>query len=158
MEDELELELEDQQINKTEARIKDLSSKVREQATAAADAKKAADEANTAREAAEKRAEFLESFSDVATKYPGSSEYKADIEAKVHAGYSVEDAAVAVLASNGKFTPQVEQASYSAAGGSANTEIPSYADKNVGEMTQEERRNALIELDNQGELRRLFKT
>lgn len=160
MEDELDLDLtpEEQNINRTEARIKDLSSKVREKASEAEAAKEAAQKAEEAREAAEKRAEFLENFSNVSAKYPDATEYKADIEAKVQAGYSLEDAAVAVLASQGKFTPQVEQVQQSqAAGGSAPTEIPVYADKPIGEMSREEMRNALIEADRNGELRKVLK-
>lgn len=157
MEESLELDLElgnDENINnRAEKRINDLSSKVMSTAKERDDAKAATEAAEAKASAAEKRAEFLESFSDVATKYPGSAEYKAQIEERVQKGYSIEDAAVAVLASEGKFVPPepAAPAAESPVGGSAPTVLPNDG-RTASEMTQEERRNMLIEADKRGEV------
>ncbi len=142
---ELDLDIEDQSINKTEERIKNLSSKVkdtsRERDEANAKAQAEADRAS----AAEKERDFYASFSDQTSKYPGASEYKDAIKEKVLSGYSVEDATVAVLASEGKFTPQVEtvMAPANAAGGSASFQLPSGGSKTLGEMSRDEKRAEL---------------
>lgn len=156
---ELDLELDnDENINnRANKRINDLSSKVMSAAKERDDAKAATEAAEAKASAAEKRAEFLESFSDVATKYPGSTEYKAQIEERVQKGYSIEDAAVSVLASEGKFVaPEPVQAPVdSPAGGSAPTVIPSDG-RTAGEMTQEERRAQLLEADKRGEVAQIL--
>ncbi len=161
--DELELDLEgSEDINKTELRIKNLSSKVRDTATER-DAAKAQAEADAARAlAAEKERDFFKDFSGISSKYPGATEFQDQILEKVNAGYSTEDAAVAVLNANGKLMPQQQEQSYqapvTAGGGSASTVIPDMgATKPIGEMTQDERRAALTDPARQEELEAILR-
>lgn len=75
MAEELELDLtEDEPINKTEERIKNLSSKAKTFAEERDQARAAAEAAEAARVAAEKERDFFASFSDQAAKYPAASE------------------------------------------------------------------------------------
>lgn len=135
--------------SEAEKRIKQLSGKVKEQAEAAEAAQKATAEAQEKATAAEKKAQFLEGFSDAVAENPAVREFKSDIEAKVMSGYSMEDATYAVLGKAGKLNSQAET-SYSPAGGSATTNVSSAPEKALGDMTQQERR---AELENrQGEL------
>lgn len=155
---DLDLDLEEEPIiNKTEERIKNLSSKVRD-AAKERDEERAAKEAADARaDAAEKRAEFLESFSEVATKYPGASEFKAQIEERTQKGYSLEDAAVAALAEAGRFTPQQNVAPITAGtmGGSAPVSITGEG-RPYSEMSRDEKRAILMEADRTGELKQIL--
>lgn len=158
---ELEVDLanEDNTINRTEERIKNLSSKVKETAQERDEAKRLAEEAAAKAEAAEKKAGFLEKFSDIAGKYQGANEYRDKIWEKVNAGYDPEDAAVAVLNSEGKLMPQaVDMAPIAgpAAGGSSSTVIPQ-ADRTAADMTQAERRAALQEANDSGELSQIIR-
>lgn len=163
MADELELELdldleEEPIINKTEERIKNLSSKVREKAQETQTEREGREAAEARAETAEKRAEFLESFSDVSTKYPGATEFKTQIEERVQKGYSIEDAAVAVLASEGKFTPSQDVAptTDSTIGGSAATPSLSGENRPFSEMSRDEKREKLLEADRNGELKAIL--
>lgn len=158
MAEELELELENEEINRSEKRFKDLSSKVRD-ASEERDAEKArADVAEAAKLAAENKVEFLNSFSDVSTKYQGASEFRNEIEEKVQKGYSVEDATVAVLNAQGKLVPQVEEVPLvPAAGGSATVILPDGSIKGAGEMTQVERREALNSPERAAELESILR-
>ncbi len=131
-----------EQPSEAEKRIKQLSGKVREEAEAKDAALQAKAEAETKLSAAEKKAAFAEGYADMVATNPAAKEFKADIEAKVMSGYSVEDATFAVLGKAGKLgTPA--QAPQSPAGGSAANQISKDGPKPVGEMTQAERRAAL---------------
>ncbi len=155
MDDELELDLsEDQNINKTQERITNLSSKVKKTAEERDAARQAQEESEAARLAAEKERDFYASFSDSASKYPAAAEFKDAIKEKVLSGYSVEDATVAVLNANNKLMPTVEQAPDPgpAAGGSAANAIADIAAKSVAEMTQDERRTLLVEAEKRGDI------
>lgn len=159
--DELELDLEgSEDINKTELRIKNLSSKVRETSTERDEAKAAAEAARAEAESATKERDFFKGFSAISEKYPGASEYQDAILEKVNAGYSHEDAALSVLNANGKLTapaaPTVQP--IIAGGGSAATVIPDGgAAKAVSEMTQVERREALMSPDRQADLEAILR-
>lgn len=157
--DELELDLESpEDINKTELRIKTLSSKVRDTSKERDDAKAAAEVSDARALAAEKKVEFLGSFTDISAKYQGASEYRDAIEEKVQAGYSVEDATVSVLNANGKLTPAVQMVQpITAGGGSAATILPDTAQKAVSEMTQAERRAALQDPERQADLEAILR-
>lgn len=151
MDDELDLDLnlEEQNINKTQERIQNLSGKVKEQASIAEKARADALAAEERANAAEKKAEFLDSFTGVSAKYPGAVEFKDAIQEKVLKGYSVEDATVSVLNAENRFTPapqaEVHQQSAQAAGGSAPTQIPSSGSKELHEMSRDEKRAAVME-------------
>ena len=125
--------------SRAQERITQLSEKVRLEA-----------EGRTAAEAkalaAEKKAAFAEGYAEMLSSHPAAKEFKADIQAKVEAGSSVEDATYAVLGKAGKLgapapapTPIQSQ---QVAGGSAANSIPQGV-KSVAEMTQAERRAEL---------------
>jgi hypothetical protein len=155
MADELELDLsEGQDIDRTEVRIKNLSSKVKETASERDEATKKAEEAELARQAAEKDRDFYKDFSGMASKYPGAPEFQDAILEKVRNGYSVEDATVSVLNSEGKLLPQAEQAVQheSVAGGSAVTAPFSIGTKTLAEMSLDEKRDVLVELEKRGDI------
>lgn len=160
MDEELELDLseDDQQITRDKKRIENLSSKAKEAYTERDEARAALETAEQGKVIAENRAKFLEEFSEVATKYPEASEYKPQIEERVQKGYSLEDAAVAVLASEGKFSPQQEVAPItdSGLGGSAVISNLSGENRPFSEMSREEKRAQLIEADKRGELRQIL--
>lgn len=154
LEDELELDLEDENITRDKKRLETLSGKVKETAAerdqALAD-KQAAEEAKAI---AEKKIEFLSGFSDTVTKFPAATEHKDAIEAKVLAGYTVEDAVVAVLNAENKLPMQVESAPPAgpAAGGSAPNTLNDTGTKPVAEMTQQERRALLEDFAKKGDI------
>ena len=153
MADEIDLELEEQnEPNKTEQRIKDLSGKVRTYATERDEALTAKQTAEAERAEAQKDVEFYKGFSTVASKYQGAAEYQEQIREKVRGGYELEDAAISILAREGKYnapaTPQA--APDSPAGGSAANRMPNMADKPISEMSREEKRAALIQAEAEG--------
>lgn len=124
-------------VNPVEARITDLSSKVKT-------ASEERDAALAKVAAAEKKAAFAEGFVDIVTEFPAAKEHKADIEAKVMAGYSPKDAAFAVLGAAGKLgAPKVDRAPVG--GGSASTPITIQPNKELDNMTREEKRAAILE-------------
>lgn len=140
-------------INKpspAEERITELSGKVKEQA----DARLAAETATATAEAktleAERERDFYASFTDTVSKNPSAQEFKDDILAKVKGGLSVEDATFAVLGKAGKLGSPAEPEE--PAGGSAPITPPSSGTKSATEMTQEERKAALIEAQSRGDL------
>lgn len=158
---ELDLELDNENINnRAESRIKDLSSKVKEKSQIAEENAKKAEEADQRAQAAEKRAEFLESFTEVSSKHPEAAEYRDAIQEKVLAGYTMEDATVAVLAAEGKYTPPaVEQevvAPVTAGGGSASNPPLQGAEKPLTEMSRDDKRALLVEAEKSGELAKIL--
>lgn len=146
MGEDLELDLQDENINnKTEERIKNLSSKVREKAQEAETLAKAKEEAESAKLAAEQERDFFKDFSSLTAKYSAAPEFQDKILEKVRAGYSTEDATVSVLNAEGKLLPQEPEPvapPAPAAGGSAATTL-TQSSKAVSEMSTEEKRAAL---------------
>ena len=124
-------------VSPAQERITQLSEKVRQEGEARTAAEvKATD--------AERRATFAEGFIDVVSANPVAKDFKADIQAKVMSGMSVQDATFAVLGAAGKLgnTPAPEVPS--PAGGSATTQLPANGGaKTPAEMTQAERRAQL---------------
>jgi len=58
-----------------------------------------------------------------------------------------------VLAKEGKYTPPIQpKVVESPAGGSAPTTLKGGVDKPIGEMSQEERRNFLVEAEKRGDI------
>lgn len=157
MADELDLELDqfqpdvpkehpiDKRLNKAFEKIKT----VEEEKLAAQ--QKAESEATRAT-SLQKEVEFLNSFGDQLTKYPEASSFKDQIKEKVLKGYSVEDATISTLASQGKFAPK-ETVPENVAGGSASVNQPiTGGAKKIAEMTREEKRTALLEAEQRGEI------
>lgn len=110
--------------------------------------------AESERDEAIKNAAFYADFADTASKYPNASEYKDKIREKFMSGYSVEDATVATLHSEGKFTPQAPTVERMApiTGGSAPTILPDGGSKTPNEMNRDELRAQLIEAEKRGDL------
>ncbi len=159
MTDELDLDLEWEEghINtKTQERIQGLSNKVKTTAEERDAEAKARAEAEERASKAEKESAFYASFSDVTAKYSSAAEYKDAIKEKVMSGYSVEDATVAVLAKEGKFSQPVQQAPapgvQAIAGGSSVNTPTMGAEKTVGQMSRDELREALLEAERRGDI------
>jgi len=164
-----------------EQRIKDLSGKVKDVAgerDVQIDLVKTRD---GELESAKKDTDFFKNFSANTSKYQGAAEYQEQIKEKVDAGYDLEDATIAVLAKEGKYTPPapaegdtpaeggepapaaggetppVEAPAEpvkpaSPAGGSATTQVTADGDKPIKDMTQEERLIALREEEKKGNI------
>jgi len=153
--DTLDLEQLDNEIekeSKVEKRIKDLSEKVRVTAEERDAGGRKLEEEVARASNLQKEVEFLNSFGDQLSKYPDASPFKDKIKEKVLRGYSVEDATISTLASEGKLSPKEVHVD-NVAGGSAaiNQPIPG-AQKTVSEMTREEKRAKLIEAEQRGEI------
>ena len=154
MAEDLDLELDDEQdnINRVEKRIKTLSEKVKLTSEERDELKGLNTNLTTEKESLTKERDFYKDFNQVATKYPGSSEYQDKILEKVNTGYDVEDATIAILAKEGKYqTTPIPPEKTVAAGGSAATALKGDDGKTPDKMTQEERLNALKEFEAKGE-------
>lgn len=134
-----------QQINRDDKRIETLSSKVKETS-------QQRDEAIAKVAASEKEVAFYKGFSGVSAKYQGAAEFQDKILEKVNAGYDLEDATVSVLNKEGKLMPPAPPPPAPAAGGSALVNIPENGIKSAGEMTQAERRSALLDAEKHGDI------
>lgn len=155
MADELDLDLNDEEekVNKVEKRIKDLSEKTKTAYTERDEAKAAAEKEAAEKAAALKDVDFYKNFSTVSSKYQGSAEYQDKIREKVNAGYDLEDATISILAKEGKYAPQAAVVDKeSPAGGSAVNTIKTNTDKPLNEMSRDEMRQKLTEAQNRGDL------
>lgn len=148
MADELDATLE--QPSEAEKRIKQLSTKTREAEEAKTAAETAKQASDTRAETAERKAAFLESFSDIVSENPAAKEFKAAMEEKVLGGMSIEDAKFVVLGKAGKLS-QATQID-SPAGGSATTTVTQKVDKSPKDMKSDELRAALEEAEKKGDI------
>lgn len=123
-------------VNPAQERITELSEKVKTTSTER-------DEALAKASAAERKAAFAEGYADIVASNPAAKEFKAEIEAKVNSGLSVEDASWAVLGKAGKLGNTRMTEPMTPAGGSAVVTPPQGGNKTPGEMTQAERRAQL---------------
>lgn len=144
---------EDQDINKNavEERMKNLVGSKKEAEAKAETESKARQEAEAKATTLEKENSFLNSFSDVTAKFPTASEYKEKIKEKVMSGYSVDDATVSVLVSEGKYIAPKAPIE-NVAGGSATNQITQPSNKTVKEMSSGERWDTLKEAERRGDL------
>ena len=102
---------------------------------------------------AEKDRDFYKSFSQVSSKYPEATNYQDQILERVNKGIDTEEATVAVLYKEGKLNvpaPQVEIGNV--AGGSA-PNTPG-VEKDFSDMSLDEKRGVMQELEKTGELER----
>ena len=157
MTDELDLEQLDNEIegeSKVEKRIKDLSGKVRLTAEERDAFKAKADEESTKASGLQKEVEFLNSFGDQLTKYPEAVSFRDKIKEKVLKGYSIEDATISTLASEGKLTASQKEIQIdNIAGGAAAVNQPiTGGQKTVSEMTRDEKRAKLFEAEQRGDI------
>jgi len=156
--EELDLDALDADINQTnkiQDRIKNLSSKVKMTSEERDEFQKLNTELTDSNDTLTKERDFFKGFSTLSPeKYPNVAEHQDAIRDKVLAGYSMEDAALTVLAKEGKL-PQVEVApevKEDVAGGSAPNAITSDGEKTLAEMTMEDKRAKLVELETKGEI------
>lgn len=145
-------------FNRTEERIKDLSSKVRTASTERDEAAAKAQAEAEARQTAEKERDFFKEFSTLTSKHPNAANFQDKILEKVKAGYTPEDATVSVLNAEGQLSPIAGPtvAPANAGGGSASTVIPQ-GDRGADQMSQAERREALLKANESGELADVIK-
>lgn len=149
--EDVQLDEEIQQESKVEKRIKHLSNKVKLTSQERDELAKANQKVEAERDTAKKEVEFYSAFSDTTDKYPVAKEYKDKIKEKVLAGYSVEDAAVAVLAKEGRLEAPLP-AKDNPAGGSA-TNPPMTGDvKPLQDMTREEKRAEVLKAIDRGDI------
>ena len=163
MDNELELNLDElNQIEtnsdnklKVKNRFQALSDKVKTEAQerekAQAEAKANAD----AKLAAERERDFYKEFSSNVSKFPQAAEFQDKILEKRRAGYDTEDAIVAVLAKEGRLnqaeTKPEPRPKPDIAGGSAQNLVVT-EDKDIADMTKEEKLAKLMELDKSGDV------
>lgn len=146
-----ELEVELNQPSESETRINQLSKKVSLTVEERDAAKAEAETAQAAKAEAERERDFYAGFSDVVATNPQAKEHKDDILAKVKTGYTVEDATYAVLGKAGKLGVPTE--TVQVAGGSATTNPTAGTEtKTIQEMSLAEKRAALIEMENRGDI------
>lgn len=157
--DLLDLELDDstpqdENNNKVEKRIKDLSGKVKTTAEERDAERVKSQQLETEKAVALKDAEFYKNFNATASKYQGAADYQDKIKELTDKGYELEDATISILAKEGKYTPPPtpQPPRESPAGGSAPTQLKTGGAKTVGEMTQEERRAELMEAEKRGDI------
>jgi len=151
MAEELELES-NESPNPAEKRIKNLIAKIDEKSQETAEERRLREEAEARAASIEKERDFYASFSDMSAKYSAASEHKEDIKAKVLAGYSVEDATVAVLNAQGKLVPPPPPPPGPAAGGSAPNILAEAVNKTLSEMSREEKLALLQEAERRGDI------
>lgn len=137
---------------KVRNRIEKLSEKVKTEAQAREEAEARLKAEAEAKAQAEKERDFFKNFSQVSSKHPGAADFQDQILERVNKGYDVEDAALAVLAKEGRLQAPVLETPRpdNVAGGSASTVLPETGDKRVEEMTHEEKREALLQMEKEG--------
>lgn len=151
----LDLNTDDAEQLRNKNRFESLSNKVELTAKERDEAVAKTTEEAAARSLAEKERDFYKDFSSTSSKFPNAHEYQDAIKEKVMSGYSVEDATVAVLNKEGKLGGQVPVPAPTfapIAGGSATNAFQDGGQKSPQEMTQVERRAALVEAQNRGDL------
>lgn len=101
---------------------------------------------------AEKERDFFKDFSTVSAKYPQAAEHQDKILERVNRGYSTQDATLAVLNEVGQLQPITAGTVRidNPAGGSAATALSDSGNKSESEMTQAERRQALLDMEKEG--------
>lgn len=98
-------------------------------------------------------ARFEIDFSNELPKYPHAAQYKEEIKEYMNKGLAVSEATLIVLGKHNKLVTsdqmkKAEVENLSLGGSAPNLKIS--REKNPEEMTQAERRNALIDLENEG--------
>lgn len=154
---ELNLNLDDlDQIQVNEEKklqVKDRFAKLSEKMTLTAREKEEAETKlkveTEAKSKVEKERDFFRDFSQVSSKYPKATEYQDQILEKVNSGYTAEDAALAILAKEGKLQMESPRPD-NITGGSASTVINETGNKQIEEMSTDEKRNALFQMEKEG--------
>ena len=137
---------------KVKNRFQQLSEKVIITSKERDDANSKAKAAEDARMAAEKERDFHKGFSKISAQHPEAINYQDQILERVNKGYDPEEAALAVLAKEGKLANQFQETggaaiqarSTSVEGGSAGTTI--HGAKSPSDMSHAEKYDALSKL------------
>lgn len=154
--DEQELNLDDlDQIEsnvenklKVKNRFQDLSEKVKTEAQKREEAETKLKAEADARLQAERERDFFKNFSSNTTKYPNAAQHQDEIWQKVQKGYELEDAMM--LMSSKEQTPNTPKSSPTVEGGSAPTMLNDGGEKELKDMTREEKLEALMALEKRG--------
>jgi hypothetical protein len=146
--------IEEEETNRVEKRIKDLSGKVRTTSEERDAAKALADKEALEKVTALKDVEFYKNFNTTASKYPGANEFQDKIKEKVALGLDLDEATMLVMTKEGKYAPPAAPPAPKAspAGGSAPTNLTTGGEKTIGEMTQAEKRAQLFEAEKRGDI------
>lgn len=157
MAEELDLENLDNEIdkeNKVDKRIKNLSEKVRLTSEERDEQRRLLEESLAKAQNLEKERDFLNSFGDQLGKYPEASQFKDKIKEKVLKGYSVEDATMSTLVAEGKYNPPQSPPPPidNIVGGSATNQHQIDGGKLLHELTRDEKRAKLVELEQRGDI------
>lgn len=137
-------EAQEEKTNKVEERFNKLSGKISTAEKSKEEAEAVAVEATANQVLAEKDRDFYKNFSEISNKYPGAGDFQDQIKEKVDAGMSLDDATVTIMHAEGRLTPMTQEVDKTeVVGGSAVTQNPD-ATKTVSEMTQEEKREELV--------------
>lgn len=156
MDEELNLDLDN--IEQDAARKLDIKNRYQKLSEKVITTSKERDEANAkvqtseqGRLAAEKQVEFYKGFSQISSKHPEAINFQDQILERVNRGYDPEEAALAILAKEGKLTnqtqPVVVQPITDVAGGSSPTIIP--GNKSLNDMNSDEKFGMLSKLSNE---------
>lgn len=141
------------QPSESEKRIKQLSEKVRITSEERDEKDRLLAEKGTENTEIARERDFYQGFSDVVATNPAAKDHKDEILSKVKSGYTVEDATFAVLGKAGKLNQTVERVdTQHIAGGSAGITPPQGGNKSVNEMSRDEKRQALIEAQDRGDI------
>ena len=141
-----------EQPSESQKRITQLSDKVRTTAEERDTANTAKAEAEAKTAELQRERDFYAGFADVVSTNPVAKDHKDDILEKVKSGYTVEDATFAVLGKAGKLGAPAPVEMKSPAGGSAPNQIIQGGIKSASEMTQVERREALMSAEKNGDI------
>ena len=135
-------------------RIKNLTEKVRLTSEERDEQKHRLEESMKKVADLEKENVFNTGFVDILANHSAAKDHKDEIKAKVLAGYSVEDAAFAVLGKAGKLGQPVQSAPprENPAGGSAVNQPITGGEKKISELSRDEKRTRLIDLEARGDI------
>lgn len=158
--DELNLDLDSIESSAQEKlQVKDRFAKITEKGL---EAEKKAQEAEAkaqaeaqARMAAEKERDFFKSFSQISSRHPEASNYQDQILERVNKGMDTEEATVAVLYKEGKLNYAAPQPDLGNITGGSAPNTPKL-EKDFHDMTLDEKKDVMKDLEKTGELERLL--
>lgn len=130
------------ELSRRDERIKQLSEKVEHTAKERDEQAKLVKDRDEKIATLEKEGAFSSGYAEVLSTHPAAKDHKDEIKEKVLKGYSVEDAALAVLGKAGKLGA-VQAPPKSPAGGSADTAMPQGGQKDIKDMSLAEKRAQL---------------
>lgn len=121
---------------------------------------KARTEAEARAKEAESKLEFFKNFSTVTSKYPGAAEFQDQILERVAKGIDIEEAAIGILAKEGKYQapPQPQQPITPAPRAEGGSSINIMAEpKGMEQMNSNDMLDSLKELEKTGDLQQALR-